>query len=105
MNVNDVVQIRIAEAARRIEAARKRRAELDAARQAGLRQRHAAKLRNLADATVTGSRNAPPEPAESDGPCCPRAQAREVGGESFQAADGSPTPRPRAARKTPVERL
>lgn len=57
MNVNDLVQIRIAEAARRIAAARKRRAELDAARQRGLAQRHAAKLRAQA------ARRPDPEPA------------------------------------------
>lgn len=53
MNVNDLVQIRIADAARRIEAARRRRAELDAARQHGLAQRHASKLRHQAAGVAT----------------------------------------------------
>lgn len=47
MNVDDVVADRIAAARRRIEAAKRRRATLQAARQAGLAHRHAAKLRNL----------------------------------------------------------
>jgi hypothetical protein len=45
VNVNDLVRIRIEDAARKVEAARRRRAELDAARKRGLAQRHAAKLR------------------------------------------------------------
>ncbi|MFJ2631087.1 hypothetical protein ACIO6U_03860 [Streptomyces sp. NPDC087422] len=53
MNVDDVVRIRIAEAARRIAAAKKRRAELDAARQAGIVARHRAKLARL-DAAEAG---------------------------------------------------
>lgn len=48
MNVDDVVQIRIAEAARKTEAARKQRAERAAARAAGVEQRHRAKLAHLA---------------------------------------------------------
>ncbi len=63
MNVNDLVQIRIAEAARRIEAARRRRAELEAARQRGLAQRHAAKLRAQADRRPGV---ATPQPAEGE---------------------------------------
>lgn len=51
-NVDDLVQIKIEEARRKIEAARKRRAELDTARRRGLAQRHAQKLRNLAAAEV-----------------------------------------------------
>lgn len=49
MDVNDLIQIRIEEAARKIAAARRRRAELDAARQAGLARRHAARLRHQAE--------------------------------------------------------
>lgn len=56
MNVNDVVRIRIAEAARRIELAKKRRAAMEAARAKGLAQRHAAKLRAQA------ARRPEPEP-------------------------------------------
>lgn len=48
MNVDDIVQIRIADAARKVEATKKRRAEMDAARQRGLAQRHATKLRRQA---------------------------------------------------------
>lgn len=44
MDVNDLVRIRIAEAARKIAAARKRRDELNEARQHGLAARHRAKL-------------------------------------------------------------
>lgn len=47
MNVDDLVAERIAEARRRIEANKRRRAALAAARQRGLAFRHAAKLRNL----------------------------------------------------------
>lgn len=47
MNVDDIVAERIAEARRRIEANKRRRAALAAARQRGLALRHAAKLRNL----------------------------------------------------------
>lgn len=47
MNVDDVVRERIAAARARVEAQRRRRAELDQARKAGLAQRHARKLRNL----------------------------------------------------------
>ncbi|WUD74605.1 hypothetical protein OG937_24385 [Streptomyces sp. NBC_00510] len=42
--VNDLVQIRIADAARRIEAARKRRARFAEARRHGVAARHRAKL-------------------------------------------------------------
>lgn len=47
VNVDDLVRIRIEEARRRIDAARRRRAELDAARQAGIAARHRAKLARL----------------------------------------------------------
>jgi hypothetical protein len=47
MNVDDVVAEKIAAARARIEATKRRRAALNAARQRGLAFRHAAKLRNL----------------------------------------------------------
>jgi hypothetical protein len=47
MNVDDVVAEQIAAARARTAAAKARRAALNAARQRGLAQRHAAKLRNL----------------------------------------------------------
>ncbi|QUI36291.1 hypothetical protein H9W91_17540 [Streptomyces alfalfae] len=47
MNVDDVVAEKIAAARARIEATKRRRAALAAARQRGLALRHAAKLRNL----------------------------------------------------------
>lgn len=50
MNVEDLVQVKIQEAARKTEAARKRRADRDTARQAGVEQRHRAKLAHLAAA-------------------------------------------------------
>ncbi|WP_269858754.1 hypothetical protein [Streptomyces sp. RPT161] len=49
MNTDDVIKLRIEEARRKVEAARKRRAELGAARQAGLARRHAAKLHHQAE--------------------------------------------------------
>ncbi|MEU1497022.1 hypothetical protein [Streptomyces sp. NPDC005732] len=48
MNVDDVVAEKIAAAAARAEAAKRRRAAFKAARQRGLAARHAQKLRNLA---------------------------------------------------------
>ncbi|MEU1194952.1 hypothetical protein ABZ446_01855 [Streptomyces sp. NPDC005813] len=47
MNVNDIVAAKIAAARARAEAAKRRRASLNAARQRGLAHRHAQKLRNL----------------------------------------------------------
>ncbi|MET8481302.1 hypothetical protein ABZV68_29605 [Streptomyces clavifer] len=47
MNVDDVVAARIEAARVRIQAAKRRREELSAARKRGLAARHAAKLRNL----------------------------------------------------------
>ncbi|MFF4166902.1 hypothetical protein [Streptomyces sp. NPDC001741] len=48
MNVDDVVAARIEAARVRIQAAKRRREELSAARARGLAARHAAKLRRLA---------------------------------------------------------
>ena len=58
MNVNDVVAAKIAAAAARTEATKRRRAALAANRKRGLAIRHAAKLRNqasirTADGTAT----------------------------------------------------
>lgn len=50
MNVDDIVQARIAAARIKAEQEKQRRAELAAARKAGLARRHAAKLRRLAEA-------------------------------------------------------
>ncbi|MET9506892.1 hypothetical protein ABZX62_00140 [Streptomyces flavidovirens] len=55
MNVDDVVAEKIAAARARIEAAKRRRAALAAARQRGLALRHAAKLRNLSVRTTDGT--------------------------------------------------
>ena len=49
MDVNDIVRIKVEQAAAAIAAARRRREELGAARQHGIARRHAARLRNLAD--------------------------------------------------------
>lgn len=64
MDVNDVVRIRIEEAARRIELAKKRRAAMEAARSKGLAQRHAAKLRAQAARRPEPPGVATPEPEE-----------------------------------------
>lgn len=52
MNVDDLIQERIAAARARIEANKRRRASLAAARNRGLALRHAAKLRNLSARTT-----------------------------------------------------
>lgn len=72
MNIDDVIAERIAEASRRREAAKQRRATQQAARQAGLTARHRAKLARL-DAAEKGFvptneplSNASVRPNESD---------------------------------------
>lgn len=60
-NIDDVIAARIAEAVRRREAAKQRRAELQAARDAGLVQRHATKLRHLAECAPEARLLRPPE--------------------------------------------
>jgi hypothetical protein len=50
VNIDDVIAEKIAAAARRAEAEKRRRAELAEARKRGLAYRHAAKLRRLAEA-------------------------------------------------------
>lgn len=77
MNVEDIVQIKIADAARKIEAARRDRAARQAARRRGLAQRHARKLRNLASR--------------------PPADPAAPGGTFFQAASPLPDDPPDAA--------
>lgn len=59
MNVDDVVAEKIAAARARIEANRRRRAALAAARQRGLAHRHAAKLRNLSVGSTNGDGRGP----------------------------------------------
>ncbi|MFC8201306.1 hypothetical protein ACFUTV_38805 [Streptomyces sp. NPDC057298] len=59
MNVDDVVAEKIAAARARAEAAKRRRAALNAARQRGLAARHAAKLRNQAARNFLGSQENP----------------------------------------------
>lgn len=54
MNVNDVIEERIAAARRRIEAQRRLRARLKRARTHGLRARHAAKLARQGQAAAAG---------------------------------------------------
>lgn len=61
MNIDDVIAARIAEAARRREATKQRRAAFQAARDAGLTQRHATKLRHLAECGPKECRPDPPE--------------------------------------------
>lgn len=59
-NIDDVIAARIAEAARRREATKQRRAAFQAARDAGLVQRHATKLRHLAECEPKGRILCPP---------------------------------------------
>ncbi|MFF2384062.1 hypothetical protein [Streptomyces sp. NPDC058108] len=59
MNVDDVVAEKIAAAARKAAAEKQRRAELAAARRAGLARRHAQKLRNLARSAYSNQSVAP----------------------------------------------
>ncbi|MDF6043224.1 hypothetical protein LRD69_13915 [Streptomyces sp. JH14] len=61
MNVDDVVAARIEAARIRIQAAKRRREELSAARRRGLAARHAAKLRNLSVRTTDGSVSVTPK--------------------------------------------
>jgi hypothetical protein len=55
LNVDDLVAEKIAAARARIEATTRRRAAMKAARNRGLAQRHAAKLRNLSARTPDGT--------------------------------------------------
>ena len=66
MNVDDVVAEKIAAARARAEAAKRRRAALNAARQRGLAARHAAKLRNQASARMTDGSATPANGAAND---------------------------------------
>ncbi|MCU1617326.1 MAG: hypothetical protein JWO98_4866 [Frankiales bacterium] len=76
MDVNDLVQQRIAEAARRREATKQRRAALQAARNAGLVQRHRNKLARLNAAEIASARpngNYALNLAETGPECIPEA--------------------------------
>lgn len=53
MNVDDIIAEKIATARARAEAAKRRRAALNSARQRGLAHRHAQRLRNQASARST----------------------------------------------------
>ncbi|MFH8528138.1 hypothetical protein ACH4GE_06885 [Streptomyces tendae] len=66
MNVDDIVAEKIAAARARIEATKRRRAALQAARQRGLAHRHAARLRNQAAARTTDGTATPPNGAAND---------------------------------------
>ena len=59
MNIDDVIAEKIAAARRRAEAAKARRAALNAARQRGLVHRHAQRLRNQASAHTTDGDDRP----------------------------------------------
>jgi uncharacterized protein YqfA (UPF0365 family) len=63
MNVDDVVAEKIAAARARIEANKRRRAALAAARQRGLAARHAQKLRNLSIRETDGTASPTDGPA------------------------------------------
>ncbi|KPC79537.1 hypothetical protein [Streptomyces sp. NRRL S-4] len=60
MNVEDIVQARIGAARVRVQAAKRRREELSAARKRGLAARHAAKLRHLRGAEDHAAMGQPP---------------------------------------------
>lgn len=62
MNVDDIVQQRIAAARIRIQAAKSQREDFAAARKRGLARRHAQKLRNLADADRRAQQRTTDEP-------------------------------------------
>lgn len=66
MNVDDVVAEKIAAARARIEANKRRRAALAAARQRGLAHRHATKLRNQASVRTTDGTATPPKGVAND---------------------------------------
>ncbi|MET8401417.1 hypothetical protein [Streptomyces sp900116325] len=61
MNIDDIVAARIEAARVRIQAAKRRREELSAARRRGLAARHAAKLRNLNRGDTPAVANPPKE--------------------------------------------
>ena len=63
MNVDDLVATRVAAARVHIQAAKRRRAELSAARRRGLAARHAQKLRNLRSQDSSADVGQPPTPA------------------------------------------
>jgi hypothetical protein len=83
MSIDDAVQQRIAEAARRREASKERRAALQAARNAGLVQRHRGKLARL-DAAEIASVRANGSYALSAAEPIGRAAERAPEGRDFQ---------------------
>lgn len=68
MNVDDLVEERIRAARVRIAAAKRRRAELSAARARGLKARHANKLRNLREADARAAAKGPTTGSEAGSP-------------------------------------
>ncbi|MFE9601978.1 hypothetical protein [Streptomyces hokutonensis] len=72
MNVNDIVAARIEAARRKAENEKRQRAELAAARRAGLGYRHAARLRNLAASGFPGSQKNPNSSQETPMPAALR---------------------------------
>jgi hypothetical protein len=70
-DVNDIVAAKIEAARRRIAADRERRERQAAARNAGLAQRHAAKLRHLAECGPEGCRLRPPSTPTTEGTTMP----------------------------------
>ncbi|MFF9688958.1 hypothetical protein [Streptomyces sp. NPDC014623] len=65
MNVDDVVAARIEAARVRIQAAKRRREELSAARMRGLAARHATKLRRLASPAASETKSVTKSPEEN----------------------------------------
>lgn len=78
MNVEDLIRIRIADAARKVEAARERRADMQAARQHGLAYRHAAKLRHLARTDPQGEGQSPTVARSQEDPTNPPSTVASV---------------------------
>ncbi|MEH0637305.1 hypothetical protein QBA35_28940 [Streptomyces bottropensis] len=66
-HVEQAVAARIAAAKRRTEDMRRQRAELAAARRAGLARRHARKLKNLTDAEQRAQQQLPGDDQDGDG--------------------------------------
>lgn len=83
MNVEDVIRVRIAEAARKVKAARQQRTAFNAARQVGLAHRHAQKLRNLARTDLPAEGQlpevaSPQQGATNDGGATPQETAPDA---------------------------
>lgn len=89
MNVNDVVAAKVEAARLRIEATKRRRAALAAARQRGLAHRHAAKLRNLQASQQREASRPAADGSAADNPSAandPDDVLIEVTSEEFHAA-------------------